>query len=125
MKFFGHHFPWNETPSGCFEVMTPQQFTEPGNDQHGIVGALLDSANATLTITHRIHHVTGTGAVDTLTVPDVSFAGVVYLIGDGTWTLTTNGNVAIACTGKVNIAVGLVYNPAKLKWYPIADAVAD
>jgi hypothetical protein len=118
--------PWNETPHGVYESpMTPQNFVEPGNDQHGLVGALLDSAGATLAITHKIHMVTGTGAVDTLTPPDTSFAGALYLIGDGTWTLTTAGNVAIACTGKANIAVGLVYNPVKGKWYPISDAVAD
>ncbi len=99
-----------------------------GDDQQGVVGALLDTADATniWQITHKIHHVTGTGDILTLTPPWPTFAGQIYLIGDGTWTLTASGgNCAVDVTGKANIAVGLVYNPAKAKWYPIADAVAD
>ena len=106
-------------------VVASERFADIGSQANGIIGAKLDTVSATIAVTHKIHMVTGTGAVDTITPPSTDFQGIVYLIGDGTWTLTTNGNVAIACTGKTLIAVGLVYNPVTAKWYPIADAVAD
>lgn len=106
-------------------VVASERFADIGTQLNGIWGAKLDSANATIAPTHKFHLITGTGAVDTITPPSTDFAGIIYFVGDGTWTFTTNGNVAIACTGKTLIAVGMVYNPVTAKWYPIADAVAD
>lgn len=113
--------------SGNGAYYFPERFAPAGDDQNGIIGALLDSAavSDTWQITHRIHHVTGTGEITTLTPPWPTFAGVVYFIGDGTWTFATGGNIAIAVTGKTLIAVGMIYNPVKGLWYPIADAVSD
>lgn len=99
----------------------------PGGVNNQCIGAKLDTADVsdTWAVTHPIHMVTGTGEILTLTPPWPTFAGKVCFIGDGTWTFNTGGNIAIACTGKNNIAVEMVYNPVTAKWYPVADAVAD
>ena len=90
------------------------------------VGVVLDSADAMLTPTAPIHHVTGVGVITTIAPPgsmqsttDVSaFSGPVWLIADGAWLLATGGNIAAAVTAVVGKAVMVVYDPNSKLWYP-------
>lgn len=79
------------------------------------VGPALASAG-TLAITHAIHRVTGTTAINTITVPK-GFAGSVILVPTAGWSLTTAGNIANAVTAVPNTPVLLAYDPTTDKWY--------
>jgi hypothetical protein len=93
-----------------------ERFREPGGTQHGIQGALLTSA-ATIAPTHKIHTITGTAEVTTITVPYTGFAGTITLIPDGAFTFATGGNVAAAYTAVANRAVHVTYVPSAALWY--------
>lgn len=67
-------------------------------------------------------HVTGTTAINTITVPSpcttTSTMCQITLIPDGLWTTTTSGNIAIASVAVVSKALIMTYDPATSKWYP-------
>lgn len=77
------------------------------------------ASGATIAITHGYHWVTGTGAIDTISLPWVTFAGEVTLVFAGAATTTTAGNIAVAITAVANQAVKFIYRPAIGKWYPV------
>lgn len=80
------------------------------------VGATLASA-ATVTISARIHPVTGAVAITRISAsPD--FSGAVTLVALGAWTLAVGGNIAKAAAPAIGQIVILVYNPATQTWYP-------
>lgn len=77
------------------------------------------SSGATITPTNLIHHVTGTSAVATITVPAaISSAGggCVYLIPDGAFTTNTTDNIGLASTGVVGKTLIECWDGTK--WYP-------
>jgi lysophospholipase L1-like esterase len=84
------------------------------------VGSAIASA-ATIAPTNALTHITGTAAIDTITVPTVvvsggSFRGCLILIPDGAFTTTTAGNIAVASTAAVGKALEMCYDGTK--WYP-------
>lgn len=88
----------------------------PGNEHNQCVGADLASA-ATITPTHRIHYITGTAEIATITLPWNTFSGDLVLIPDGAFTIATSGNIITAVTAVANRPLILTYHPAKGKWY--------
>lgn len=91
-------------------------FTEPGSLLHNIVGPDLASA-ATVTPTHKIHRVSGTAAIATITVPYPGFAGSVIFIPTAIWTWTAAGNILVAgTTTAATSPVTFTYNPVTDKW---------
>jgi lysophospholipase L1-like esterase len=84
------------------------------------VGSAIAAA-ATIAPTNALTHITGTTAIDTITVPTVvvsggSFRGCLTLIPDAAFTTTTAGNIAAASTAVVNKALEMCYDGTK--WYP-------
>lgn len=77
-----------------------------------------DIASATtIAPSRRLHIVTGTATISTIT-PPIGFSGLLILIAGGAWALTTGGNISravSAATGRANI---LVYVPREATWYP-------
>lgn len=108
------------TFSGAGTFPTPAAGTFIIDKRNGTMwpgkGADLASA-ATIAPTNQVHHVTGTAAVDTITVPTGVQAGyAISLIADAAFTTTTGGNIGRAITAVANTAYGFVYDGTK--WYP-------
>lgn len=73
---------------------------------------------ATIAPTYYETRVSGTVAIDTVTLPGTDFSGSIVLIPTAIWTLTTAGNVGLAATAVVGKAMTLTYNQGAGKWYP-------
>lgn len=77
------------------------------------------AAATTITPNDLLTHVSGTGAIATITVPKSlitgPFEGYLYLIADGAWTTVTTGNIANAITAVVGQAYIAIWEGAK--WY--------
>lgn len=94
-----------------------EPFRTPGDVLSVVDGATIASA-ATIAPTKAIHRVSGTTAIDTITVPFTGFSGPVYLVPTGVFTWTTNGNIGLAGTAVVGKVIVFVYVPSQDKWYP-------
>jgi hypothetical protein len=96
------------------------QFVPPGGLLWDLVGPKLTAA-ATIAPTHMIHHVTGTTAVTTITVPHTGFAGPLYLIADSVFSWTSAANIVQdpSTTLVAGCAYGFVYDYKAAKWSPI------
>lgn len=80
------------------------------------VGSVIASAT-TITPTSPIHHVSGTTAIATITVPTNCTPGCdLTLVPDAIWATNTSGNVSLATTAVVNKALILTWDGAK--WNP-------
>ena len=93
-------------------------FVSHGNSQVNNVGPDLASAT-TLVPTHRIHRVTGTTPVVTITPPWAGFSGTIELIPTAafTWTATAVANAPIvAGTAVIGRTVFMTFNPATERW---------
>lgn len=88
-----------------------------GNQLNNIVGPAIASA-ATIQITHRVHHVTGTGAIVTMTPPFPGFQGWVGLIADGIFTWTAAGNIFVLGTATAGNGRIMDFFYDGAKWYP-------
>lgn len=87
---------------------------DPDRDGNAL-GAPLASAG-TITPTRRVHKVTGTTTISTIT-PPAGFAGELVLIPTGAWATDTAGNIANVITATANVPVIAVYDPSAAKWY--------
>lgn len=86
-----------------------------GGQLNNVVGPILASAT-TIAPTCRIHHVSATVAIATITPPYTGFQGSIVLIPDAAFTTVTTGNIALASTGVANKAMELNFDGSK--WYP-------
>ena len=85
--------------------------------RNSVVGSALASGS-TITPTSSIHHVTGTSAIATITVPNSmssSVGGCIRLIADAAWTTTTAGNIKAAMTAAANTLYNACYDGSK--WF--------
>lgn len=75
------------------------------------LGNTIASAS-TITLTHRIHRISGTSTINTINVPD-GFSGEVILIPTGAFTLGTSGNIKLASslTATVDQPIIIVWDP--------------
>lgn len=89
------------------------------NPPGGVVGAILASS-ATITLTHPIHHVSGTESITTIVPPYTGFVGSIRLIADGAFTMTTGGTSpnAIATVVTSVAAQVLMMTSDGASWYP-------
>lgn len=84
-----------------------------------------DIASATtITLTHPIHRVTGTTAINTIVPPYTGFLGRITLIAKGAFTFATGGTAPNAISTAVTLvadqAIDIVHDG--VTWYPkIAD----
>jgi hypothetical protein len=95
-----------------------RNFVEHGGAQVTNVGPDLASAT-TLVPTHRIHRVTGTAVVVTITPPWPGFSGTIELIPTAafTWTATAVANAPlVAGTAVIGRTVFMTFNPATERW---------
>jgi hypothetical protein len=79
------------------------------------VGTVIASAT-TIAPTSNSHHVSGTAAVATITVPTGFTGGCITLVPDGAFTTTTAGNISLASTAVVNKALQECWDGTK--WNP-------
>lgn len=82
------------------------------------VGPDIASA-ADISVTHPIHHVTGTNPIATINPPP-GFSGPIWLIADGAFSLISGGNIAAPVTAVVDTVVQLIFDPGTEMWYPVA-----
>lgn len=94
-----------------------EPFRTPG-DVLSVVDGVTLASGTTITPTKAIHRVSGTGAIDTITLPYAGFSGPIYLVPTGIFTWTTNDNIGIAGTAVVSKVLIMVYVPSQAKWYP-------
>jgi hypothetical protein len=92
-----------------------------GNEHNQVIGGDLVSGT-TIVPTHRIHYVTGTGAIVNIALPWPNFSGDLVLIPQGAFTTTIAGNVATALTAVADRPIILFYVPSKGKWFGHAIA---
>lgn len=79
------------------------------------VGTAVASAS-TIALVSPITHITGTGTISTITVPNgfsSSTGGIITVIADGTWITTTTGNIANAITAVAGQEYVLSYDGSK------------
>lgn len=82
------------------------------------VGVALASA-ATIAPRAYVTHVTGTTAINTVTVPPgLMNGGEIKLIPDALWSTTTAGNLAVATTAVIGKLLILTYDANTGKFYP-------
>lgn len=74
-------------------------------------GATLKSGPS-LTLTNRIHHVSGTAAIKNIVVPS-GVGGDIILVPDAAWTTVTGGNIGAAFTATANVPVHAVFDGSK------------
>lgn len=75
---------------------------------------------ATIAPVTQIVFISGTAAIDTITAPaPISLGGgQITLIPTGIFTTTTLGNIALASTAVVSLALIMTYDVTTAKWYP-------
>lgn len=97
-----------------------ERFANPGGIGAGQIGSPIASA-ATIAPTHKMHHVTGTATIKTITPPHPDFAGPIVLLADGIWTWDATGNIAYDYSDRV-VVVGtsyyFYYDRSLNKWFP-------
>ena len=100
----------------------PDDFRSPGGFLSDVVGAKITAA-ATIAPTKKIHHVTGTTAITTITPPWTGFAGQLYLIADSVFSWTGGGNIAAVNTTTIVAAqaYGFIYDYKAGLWYSITN----
>lgn len=82
-------------------------------------GPLIASA-ATITVSRRVHKVSGTAAITTINPPFTGFVGTITLVPTGIFTMATGGNIAVARTAVVSVPIDCYYDGAT--WYPSSAA---
>jgi hypothetical protein len=107
------------TLAGSGTLPAAAQNTYIINQRTGIpnlsVGGVLTSG-ATISPTLPLHHVSGTAAIGTITVPTGFITGCIGLIPDGIFTTTNAGNIYIASTAVVDKLMIMCYDG--VKWSP-------
>jgi hypothetical protein len=75
------------------------------------------ASGATIAPTSPVHHISGTAAIGTITVPaGCAPTCTIALIPDGIFTTTTGANISLASTAVVNKALIMVWDGTK--WNP-------
>jgi hypothetical protein len=97
------------------------KLADTGSLWNNIVGPTIASAT-TVTVTSRVHHVSGTAAIVTMNPPFPGFQGTVTLIADGLFTWTAAGNIFVAGTSTAGNGRALSFFYDGAKWYPSAIA---
>jgi hypothetical protein len=87
------------------------------------LGPNLASA-ATITPTNRVHHITGTTTIQTITATNVADGEFFTMIMDGPAPLGTAGNIKVGLTPVINTTVVCVYTIADSKWFCPAQIAA-
>lgn len=75
---------------------------------------------ATITVSRRVHKVSGVAAIATINPPFTGFVGTITLIPTGIFTMTTGGNIAVARTAVVSVPIDVYFDGAL--WYPSSAA---
>lgn len=77
------------------------------------------ASTTSITPLTEVVEVTGTEAIETITVPlGVTDGKILFLIPDAAFTLTTTGNISIAATAVAGKVLILVWCPETGKWNP-------
>jgi len=78
------------------------------------------ASSSTIAPTNSITFISGTNAIDTITVPSpISLGGgYITLIPTAAFTTTTAGNIALASTAVAYKALTMFYDAGTTKWYP-------
>lgn len=87
------------------------------NTARSTFGVDIASAN-TIIVTNSQHHVTGTAPIQHIQVPPDFSGGPIYFVPEGTWSLITGGNIALAATAVVHEVMVLDYDPVDKLFYP-------
>ena len=105
--------PWERI---CYSpVFDYGQLNPVGINPGGVnVGPNIASA-ASISPTHRVHHITGTAAITTIVLPYVGFTGKLTFIADAAFTMATGGNIAAAITAVANKSYEFVFDGTL--WY--------
>ncbi len=83
-----------------------------------VKGADISSTGSNVTIapTASMHHITGTGSIQNITVPATSFVGCEDFIPDAIFTTVTGGNIALGSTAVVGRVLRECFDGTS--WYP-------
>ena len=74
-------------------------------------------AAATITVSYPYHRVTGSAAISTISAIATFSGGIVYLLNDGSWSLTTGGNIASTFVPAAGALVSLMFDAITQMWY--------
>lgn len=122
LALIGCRRPWDMSIDGkLYTQEYPERFGVGGVNNACVGATIVSETSATITITHRIHKITGTGAIVTITPPWPTFAGDIFLIPTGVCTFSSTGNVRLALTSVAKETLHLVYNPVEGYWYPMGE----
>lgn len=107
-----------DTKSRVLAVFNSGVIQSSVNGLAGGFGAAIASTT-TIAPTNVAHHITGTNAIATITVPaGFPDGGRLTLVPDAAFTFTTAGNIAKTATGVVSESMWLIYDRATSKFYP-------
>ena len=76
------------------------------------------TSGSTIAPVNRVHHVTGTSTISTITATGVIDGEILVLIPDSSFATNTSGNIALGSTAVVNRALQFVWDATAAKWYP-------
>jgi len=76
-------------------------------------------AGSTITPTHRVHHITGTGTISVINAPWADFVGPIILVADEAFSWDDSGNITVGLSpAVVGEAYPFYFDRQKSKWYP-------
>jgi len=106
-----------DTKSRVIAKFNPSAIQSNVNGLAAGFGAAIASTT-TIAPTNVAHHITGTNAIATITVPaGFPDGGRLVLVPDAAFTFTTAGNIAKTATGVVSQSMYLIYDRTAAKWY--------
>jgi hypothetical protein len=80
-------------------------------------GAAITSGS-TIAPVSRVHHISGTSTISTITPTGMIDGEILILIPDASFATNTSGNIALSSTAVANRALQLVWDATAAKWYP-------
>ncbi len=75
-------------------------------------------SGSTISPVSRVHHVSGTSTISSITATGMIDGEVLILIADGSFATNNSGNIALGSTAVVNRAMQFVWDATAAKWYP-------
>lgn len=95
-----------------------EKLSGPGGQFNPVQGPSIASA-ATIAPTHKLHRITGTTQITTITRPFAGFVGPLYLLADAAMDLGTGGNIKKALTATADYIYSFMYDEEDGKWFQV------
>ena len=95
------------------------RFTQPGGKGNILTGGAISSGSGSISPDSLVHHITGTGTINTINLPYPGFSGHIYLISDSGFSFDTSGNIGVAGVARAKSVIPFLFDITTNKWYTL------